>query len=238
MCGIAGAFGRIDPAVTEAVRSMSAAQLHRGPDSDGFWTSCPPEGGHGVVLAHRRLAIIDLSDAGGQPMADPETGNVIVFNGEIYNFQPLRRELEREGACFRSHCDTEVILKAYACWGPECVSRLRGMFAFALWDAADRRIFLARDRLGIKPLYLCNVVRPGGARTLLFASEVRALLATNLLDRELDPIALASYVWNGFVVGPSAIVRGIEHLPPGTCAIAAVSSKVWTCSPFCRISTR
>src|SRR5439155_623434 len=113
MCGIAGAFGRIDPAVTEAVRSMSAAQLHRGPDSDGFWTSCPPEGGHGVVLAHRRLAIIDLSDAGGQPMADPETGNVIVFNGEIYNFQPLRRELEREGACFRSHCDTEVILKAY-----------------------------------------------------------------------------------------------------------------------------
>ena len=221
MCGIAGAFGRIDPAVAEAVRHMSAAQVHRGPDSDGFWTSCPPEGGDGAVLAHRRLAIIDLSDAGSQPMTDPEPGNVIVFNGEIYNFRALRRELEREGARFRSHCDTEVILKAYARWGADCVTRLRGMFAFALWDASARRLLLARDRLGIKPLYVCSVARPGGARTLLFASEVRALLATGLVDREVDPVALASYVWNGFVVGPSSIVRGIEQLPPGTCAIAA-----------------
>src|SRR5882672_9092764 len=98
MCGIAGAIGAVDGAITEAVRRMSAAQLHRGPDSDGLWTSCPPEGGSGVVLAHRRLAIIDLSEDGRQPMTDPETGNVVVFNGEIYNFQALRRELESGGA--------------------------------------------------------------------------------------------------------------------------------------------
>src|SRR2546428_10010177 len=200
---------------------MSAPQLHRGPDSSVFWTSCPPAGGNGVVLAHRRLAIIDLSEDGRQPMTDPETGNVVVFNGEIYNFQSLRRELEREGASFRSRSDTEVILKAYGRWGAECVDRLRGMFAFALWDSGRRKLLLARDRLGIKPIYVCSVVRPGRARTLLFASEVRALLASDLLDREVDPVALASYVWNGFVVGPGAIVRGIEMLPPATCAIAA-----------------
>ena len=221
MCGIAGAIGEVDRTITEAVQRMSAAQLHRGPDSSGFWTSCPPAGGNGVVLAHRRLAIIDLSEDGRQPMTDPETGNVVVFNGEIYNFQSLRRELEREGASFRSRSDTEVILTAYGRWGAECVDRLRGMFAFALWDSGRRKLLLARDRLGIKPIYVCSVVRPGRARTLLFASEVRALLASDLLDREVDPVALASYVWNGFVVGPGAIVRGIEMLPPATCAIAA-----------------
>src|ERR1700737_1856444 len=189
MCGVAGAIGAIDRATIEAVQRISAAQLHRGPDSSGLWMSCPPEGGTGVVLAHRRLAIIDLSEDGRQPMLDPETGNVIVFNGEIYNFQSLRRELERDGASFRSRCDTEVILKAYSRWGADGVSRLRGMIAFALWDAARGTLLISRDRLGIKPLYLCSVVRPGGARTLLFASEVRALLASDLLGREIDPVA-------------------------------------------------
>src|SRR6267378_5221793 len=124
MCGIAGALGAIDGTVVDAVQRMSAAQDHRGPDSDGFWTSSKADGGTGVVLAHRRLAIIDLSEDGRQPMVDPDTGNVIVFNGEIYNFQTLRQELARDGARFRSRSDTEVILKAYARWGAECVSRL------------------------------------------------------------------------------------------------------------------
>jgi asparagine synthase (glutamine-hydrolysing) len=220
MCGIAGAIGTIDSAVSEAVRRMSDAQQHRGPDASGLWTS-NPAGGEGVVLAHRRLAIIDLSEDGRQPMADPETGNVIVFNGEIYNFASLRRELEAGGARFKSRSDTEVILKAYARWGPECIGRLRGMFAFALWDAGRGTLLFARDRLGIKPLYLCSVVRPGGTRALLFASEVRALLASGLVERDLDPVALASYVWNGFVIGPETIVRGVELLPAATAATAS-----------------
>src|SRR2546422_10688154 len=156
MCGIAGAIGQIDGEILEAVRRMSAAEVHRGPDSSGFWRSDLTDNGVGVVLAHRRLAIIDLSEDGHQPMVDPETGNVIVFNGEIYNFQALRRELEGGGAGFRSRCDTEVILKAYARWGVDCLTRLRGMFAFALWDAAQGKLFFARDRLGIEPLYLCS----------------------------------------------------------------------------------
>jgi asparagine synthase (glutamine-hydrolysing) len=221
MCGIAGAIGTIDGAVTEAVRRMSDAQQHRGPDSSGFWSS-RPGGGDGVVLAHRRLAIIDLSEDGRQPMLDPDTGNVIVFNGEIYNFAALRRELEAGGARFGSRSDTEVILKAYARWGADGISRLRGMFAFALWDAARGTLLFARDRLGIKPLYLCSVARPGGRRALLFASEVRAVLASGLVERAVDPVALASYVWNGFVIGPGTIVRGVELLPAATSAIASV----------------
>jgi len=220
MCGIAGAIGQIDSEILEAVRRMSAAQFHRGPDSSGFWRSDPTDNGVGVVLAHRRLAIIDLSEDGHQPMADPATGNVIVFNGEIYDFQELRRELQEDGASFRSRSDTEVILKAYTRWGVDSMRRLRGMFAFALWDAARGTLLLARDRLGIKPLYLSSVTRAGGERTLLFASEVRALLASNLLEREIDPVGLASYLWNGFVIGPNTIVRGVELLPAATWAVA------------------
>jgi asparagine synthase (glutamine-hydrolysing) len=221
MCGIAGAVGALDGRVVEGVRRMSAAQLHRGPDSSGSWRTKPEDNGIGAVLAHRRLAIIDLSEDGSQPMTDPETGNVIVFNGEIYNFQSLRQQLKRDGASFRSRSDTEVILKAYARWGADSVTHLRGMFAFALWDATRRSVLFARDRLGIKPLYLCSVVQPGGRRALLFASEVRALLASGLVEREIDPVGLASYAWQGFVVGPSTIVRGVELLPTGTYATAS-----------------
>jgi asparagine synthase (glutamine-hydrolysing) len=221
MCGIAGAIGTIEGPIVEAVRRMSAAQAHRGPDANGFWESEREASGAGVLLAHRRLAIIDLSDDGIQPMTDRETGNVIVFNGEIYNFRSLREGLERDGACFHSQSDTEVILKAYARWGTDAVSRLRGMFAFALWDAARGVLLLARDRLGIKPLYLSKVVLPGGARAILFASEVRALLKTGLVAREIDPVALSSYVWNGFVIGPGTIVRGVDLLPAATYTIAS-----------------
>jgi len=138
---------------------------------------------------------------------------------------------------FRSRSDTEVILKAYARWGADAVARLRGMFAFALWDAARQVVLLARDRLGIKPLYLASVSRPGGAQTLLFASEVRALLASDLIARELDPVALASYVWNGFVVGPPTIIRGIELLPAGTCAIGGADGRVPVPRKYWRLPT-
>ena len=237
MCGIAGAIGEIDETIVDAVRRMSAAERHRGPDASGFWMPAPADGTAGVVLAFRRLAIIDLSEGGRQPMADPETGNVIVFNGEIYNFQDLRRELAQDGAHFRSRSDTEVILKAYSRWGVECVSRLRGMFAFAIWDATRRTLFLARDRLGIKPLYLGGVTRPGGKRTLLFASEVRALLASELIEREMDPVALASYVWNGFVVGPTTAIRGIELLPAATFASASTAGVVPRPRSYWRLPT-
>jgi asparagine synthase (glutamine-hydrolysing) len=216
VCGIAGAVGSIDDAVVRAVERMSDAEIHRGPDSNGSWSSELSQGGRGVALAHRRLAIIDLSEDARQPMTDADSGNVIVFNGEIYNFQSLRRELEREGACFRSSSDTEVVLKAYAHWGEGSISRLRGMFAFALWNAKQRTVLLARDRLGIKPLYLARVRGVVGARVLLFASELRALLASRFVDREADPVGLASYVWNGFVVGPRTIVKDIELLPAAT----------------------
>ena len=211
MCGIAGAVGAIDPGVEDAVRAMVGAQTHRGPDDSGTFRS---DGTPGVALGFRRLAIIDLTPDGHQPMRDEQTGNTVVFNGEIYNYAGLRDELRAAGANFRSRGDTEVLLKAYAQWGEAGVGRLRGMFGFAVHDAARGEVLLARDRLGIKPLYYGQVQRPGGA-VLMFASELRALLATGLFARRLDPRGLASYLWNGFVVGPSTAVRGISLLPPG-----------------------
>jgi len=206
MCGIAGAIGRLDADVIDAVDRAHAALVHRGPDGEGRWHDVRDE--RGVALAHRRLAIIDLSADGAQPMHDTATGNVIVFNGEIYNFRALRRELEELGHIFRTRSDTEVLLKAHAQWGDDAVERLEGMFAYALWDATERRMLLVRDRLGIKPLYFVRA-----ESTILFASEVRALLATGLVRRRLDPVALGTYLWNGFVVGPRTIIEGVELLP-------------------------
>ena len=211
MCGIAGAVGAIDPGVEDAVRIMVDAQTHRGPDDSGTFRSA---GTPGAVLGFRRLAIIDLTPDGHQPMQDPEAGNTVVFNGEIYNYAGLRDELGAGGARFRSRGDTEVLLKAYARWGDAALDRLRGMFGFAIFDPARAEVLLARDRLGIKPLYYGHVQRPGG-RVLLFASELRALLATGLFPRRLDPRGLATYLWNGFVVGPSTAVQGISLLAPG-----------------------
>ncbi len=213
MCGIAGAVGRLDAEIHQAVDRAGQRMVHRGPDADGRWASA--EAGPGATFTHRRLAIIDLSEAGVQPMTDADTGIVICFNGEIYNFAALRKELEAAGQHFRSAGDTEVLLKGYAHWGREVVERLRGMFAFALWDASERRVLLARDRLGIKPLYLAKVERPAGRRALLFASEVRALLAGGLVPRRLSEAGLASYLWNGFVVSPDTIVHGVRQLAAG-----------------------
>ena len=220
MCGIAGAIGRLTRLATvvapfhdkvvDCVVRIRDAMRHRGPDGSGLWAATGGE----VVFAHRRLAIIDLSEGGAQPMIEEESGCAITFNGEIYNFVELRRELEALGEAFRSSSDTEVVLKAYKHWGLACVPRLRGIFAMAIWDPRSRSVHLVRDQMGIKPIYW-TIARIGdsGQETLLFASEVRALLASGAIPRRLDPAAIASYLYQGFVVGPTTIVEGVHLLP-------------------------
>ncbi len=216
MCGIAGIIGRLDDPNRAALARMSDAMVHRGPDDSGTWISTPDSRGWGALLGFRRLAILDLSPAGAQPMVDPVTGHAVVFNGEIYNFVELRRRLEADGQEFESTGDTAVMLRALALHGPGAVSWLRGMFAFACWDPKERRLLLARDPLGIKPLYLARSPDPAAGWSIAFASELRALLASGLLGTpRLDPQAVASSVWNGFVVGPPTAVKGIELLWPG-----------------------
>jgi len=216
MCGIAGIIGRLDNLNLAALERMSGAMVHRGPDASGTWVSAPDSRGWGALLAHRRLSILDLSPAGAQPMVDPVTGHVIVFNGEIYNFRDLRRRLVAEGQELRSTGDTAVMLRALGLHGPEAVGWLRGMFAFACWDPKERRLLLARDPLGIKPLYLARSSDPDAGWSLAFASELRALLTSGLLGApRLDPQAVASSVWNGFVIGPGTAVKGVVLLWPG-----------------------
>ncbi len=216
MCGIAGIIGRLGEGNRAALQRMNDLMAHRGPDADGVWMSTPDARGWGALLAHRRLSILDLSPAGAQPMVDAVTGHAVVFNGEIYNFAELRQRLVSEGQRFESTGDTIVMLRALALHGPRAVSWLRGMFAFACWDPSQRKLLLARDPLGIKPLYLARSTEPNGEWSVAFASELRALLASGLLGKpQLDPQALASFVWNGFVVGPGAAVKGVELLWPG-----------------------
>jgi asparagine synthase (glutamine-hydrolysing) len=216
MCGIAGIIGRLDEPNRIALERMNHAMIHRGPDAGGTWVSTPDARGWGALLGHRRLSILDLSAGGAQPMVDPMTGHVIVFNGEIYNFADLRRRLVAEGQAFRSTGDTAVMLRALGLHGPRALSWLRGMFAFGCWDPKHRRLLLARDPLGIKPLYLARSSDPYAGWSLAFASELRGLLASGLLGTpRLDPQAVASGVWNGFVAGPGTAVRGVELLWPG-----------------------
>src|ERR671935_2259838 len=216
MCGIAGIVGRIGEGNRAALRRMTAAMAPRGPDGEGFWESSADERGWGVLLGHRRLAILDLSPAGAQPMIDPVAGNVIVFNGEIYNFQELRNRLLAAGERFESTGDTQVMLRMIARQGPDAVRELRGMFAFASWDPASRTLLVARDPLGIKPVYFARNPDADGSWSVAFASEVRALLASGLLvNPRLDPAAAASVAWNGFVTGPKTAVSGIEAVRPG-----------------------
>src|SRR5215472_11480655 len=216
MCGIAGIIGRLDEPNRAALERMSEAMVHRGPDDSGTWISAPDPRGWGALLGFRRLSILDLSPAAAQPMVDPVTGHVVVFNGEIYNFVELRRRLEAEGQEFRSTGDTAVMLRALGLHGPGAVSWLRGMFAFACWDPNERRLLLARDPLGIKPLYLARSSDPDAGWSLAFASELRTLMASGLLGTpHLDPRAVASSVWNGFVVGPHTAVKCVDLLWPG-----------------------
>jgi asparagine synthase (glutamine-hydrolysing) len=216
MCGIAGLIGRIDATNRIAVRRMNDAMLHRGPDGEGFWEGSPDDDGRGVMLAHRRLSILDLSNAAAQPMVDPIAGNVIVLNGEIYNYVELRKRLVSAGHNFQSTGDTAVMLRALSVDGRHAVKTLRGMFAFAFWNVNDRSLVIARDPLGIKPLYIAHNNDPRGAWSLAFASEVRAILASGLLGTpKLNPLAAASVVWNGFMVAPETAVQQIESVMPG-----------------------
>ena len=192
MCGIAGLIGRIDETNRTALRRMSDALSHRGPDGEGFWEASSTADGWGVMLAHRRLSILDLSNAASQPMVDPATGNVIVLNGEIYNYVELRSRLTSVGHNFLSTGDTAVMLRALSLDGRRAIKTLRGMFAFAFWDVNDRSLVLARDPLGIKPLYIARNADPHGTWSLAFASEVRAILASGLLGTpKLNPLAAA-----------------------------------------------
>jgi asparagine synthase (glutamine-hydrolysing) len=163
-----------------------------------------------IGLGHRRLAVLDLSPLAHQPMHDPETGNWIVYNGEIYNFRELRAELERSGVSFISASDTEVVLKAYRVWGAKCLARLNGMFAFAIWDKAEGKLFLARDPFGIKPLYYY-----ADERHFLFASEVRTLLATGMVPRKLDAAGLLNYLRFGSVYDPDTLIAGVRAVGAG-----------------------
>jgi asparagine synthase (glutamine-hydrolysing) len=208
MCGIAGIIAYRQGAVTDEreVLALRDAQLHRGPDDAGLWLSADRSAG----LGHRRLSIIDLSPAGHQPMASEDGALQLVFNGEIYNFGELRRELEGRGFSFRSNSDTEVILHGYRAFGHGLLDRLRGMFAFALYDARERELWLARDPFGIKPLYTAD----DGAR-LLFASEVQALRRVTG-DGGLDPEGLASYLMWGSIAPPRTLYRRIRALPAGS----------------------
>ncbi len=221
---------------------MNAYQAHRGPDSEGIWSEVDATA-NGAVLAHRRLAILDLTEDGRQPMIDPVTGNTIVYNGEVYNYRQLRQELEQLGVSFSSQCDTEVVLKAYRVWGKSFVERLRGMFALVIWDAQQKRALCVRDRLGIKPLYYTVISRGDGQKTVLIASELRSLLATGFVKRQLSREGLSSYIWNGFVVGPQTIVKDIQLLPAATLMEIDAEGKLetpqryWSIPPAASTST-
>ena len=206
MCGIVGVMDlkgrRAIP--RELVSRLNETQHHRGPDAGGLHVE------PGVGLGHRRLSIIDLA-TGQQPLFNEDGSVVVVFNGEIYNFQELIPELARLGHVFRTKSDTEVIVHAWEAWGEKCVERFRGMFAFALWDRNRQTLFLARDRLGVKPLYYADL----GGRELVFGSELKSLVAHPGFRRDLDPFAIEEYFALGYVPEPRTIYAGAKKLPPG-----------------------
>ncbi|HET6277193.1 MAG TPA: asparagine synthase (glutamine-hydrolyzing), partial [Candidatus Polarisedimenticolia bacterium] len=206
MCGIAGVFNFRDdrPADPALVESMTDVLAHRGPDDRGFYFSGP------LGLGMRRLSIIDLQ-GGGQPIGNEDGSVQIVFNGAIYNHRALRRELEGRGHRFRTRSDTEAIVHGYEEYGPEVVQRLNGMFAFALWDASLRRLFLARDRLGIKPLYYAETVSG-----IVFASELKGILEAPDVDTDLDPVALQQYLAWEYIPAPATPFRSARKLLPAT----------------------
>ena len=208
MCGIVGVFSRDGaPLEVEPIVKMRDSMVHRGPDDAGMWRR---EGRGDVVFGHRRLAIVDLSPLGRGPM-DNEDGTVwVTFNGEIYNHKALRRDLEARGHRFRSRCDTEVLVHMYEEYGPAMVDHLIGMFAFAIWDERNQEVFVARDRLGIKPLYWLD-----DGENFVFASEIKALLPM-LRHREIDPTALAHYLTFVAVPPPRTLFEGISKLAPAT----------------------
>ena len=224
MCGIVGSFQQKGAPFTPALLArMTDAMRHRGPDGDGFFFADTKSGRHVVspdaqrgidgadlAFGHRRLSILDLSDAGRQPMVDTGGSFAITYNGEIYNHPELRRELEEQGVRFHSRTDTETVLQAYATWGEACVERFNGMFAFAIWDRPKQRLFLARDRFGVKPLYYF-----ADADTLLFASEIKAMMPHPAFRRRLCPEALDEYFTFQNVLTDRTLFAGVRMLPAG-----------------------
>ncbi len=206
MCGLAGLFHHSGSANVDRalLHRMTSALRHRGPDGDGFHVES------GVGLGHRRLAVIDV-DGGQQPMYNEDRSVVIVFNGEIYNFEQLRVDLQALGHVFRNRCDTEAIIHAWESWGPGCLERLSGMFAFALWDRNRQTLFLARDRLGKKPLHYMHM--PGGG--LAFASELGALSGVPGHTSQIDPVAVDDFFAYGYIPDPRTIYQGISKLAAG-----------------------
>lgn len=220
MCGVAGFLDlkseTPEPMMTDQIVSMTDTMVHRGPDSSGIWSA--PE--QGVALGHRRLAIIDLSAAGHQPMVSACGRFVATYNGEIYNFPDLRNHLEKKGHRFRGHSDTEVLLASVAEWGVQrAVEKFIGMFAFGLWDRQESRLYLVRDRLGIKPLYYGRI-----GDLFLFGSELRSIVAHPRFSPEIDRNALALYFSRNYVPCPFSIYRGIFKLPPGTILNVSVAA--------------
>lgn len=218
MCGIAGISGYHQESVLSRVKAMNHAQTHRGPDDEGIEIFKVSDGY--LAFGHRRLSILDLSPAGHQPMQNSGTGDWIVFNGEIYNYPELRRQMEQKGIVFRSNCDTEAILYAYEQWGADCFDYLHGMFALAIYDRSEQKLILARDPLGIKPLYYAAV--KGG---LVFASELRAMIASGMISKEIDRSAVAGLLAYGVVQEPLTMYKQIKLLTAGTIAIADMSIK-------------
>ncbi len=208
MCGLVGIFDSRGQRLvdTELLSRMNETQHHRGPDEGGLHDE------PGVGLGHRRLSIIDLA-SGQQPLFNEDRSVVVVYNGEIYNFASLAKELQQLGHEFRTHSDTEVIVHAWEQWGEACLERFRGMFAFALWDRNRQTLFLARDRMGIKPLYYALL--PDGQ--LIFGSELKSLLIHPGLAREFDAQAVEDYCALGYVPEPKTILRGVRKMPPGYC---------------------
>lgn len=206
MCGIAGIFdltGQSHPERGAILQRMTSTLYHRGPDDDGYHVRGP------IALGFRRLSIIDLA-GGHQPLANEDDSVWVVFNGEIYNYPDLTRELEAKGHTFRTRSDTECIVHSWEEWGPSCVERFRGMFAFAVWDERKRQLFLGRDRVGKKPLYYARV-----GDVFIFASEIKALLEYPGLDRSLDCQALSDYISLLYVPAPKSIFRSVRKLSPG-----------------------
>ena len=224
MCGIAGiATTHLDASLRPAADRMAASMKHRGPDSQGVqeFPSC--------LLVNARLSIIDLSDRGRMPMSSPDGETWITYNGETYNASELRAELEQRGHSFRTTSDTEVVLHLYMEYGERFVEKLRGMFAFAIWDSRERKLVLGRDRLGIKPLYL----RESGGQ-LLFASELKTLLASGLVPRQLDPAGVRVFLQLGHIPPPWSAIRGVTPLAPGH--IGVWKDGEWRTEPYWSLS--
>ncbi len=220
MCGIVGIFDtKARREISrELLSEMNETQHHRGPDEGGIHLE------PGLGFGHRRLSIIDLS-SGQQPLFNEDKSVVVTYNGEIYNFQALSEELKNLGHTFQTHCDTEVIVHAWEQWGPSCVNRFRGMFAFGVWDRNQHTLFLARDRLGIKPLYF-TLLNDGH---LLFGSELKALYKHPGLDREVEPRSVEEYFGYGYIPEPRTILKSTFKLPPGN--ILVVKHGDTTCKP-------